>query len=380
MNNNLFQKGFEVELFTGLSTGEHFGVSEAIAKEFDNFVYEPDKRNIEYITKPNADYHKLKEALLSPRKLVREWLAERNLTILPGSTLSLGDSKKFLRSDPTNLYHEFIEKTYGSNIVTTSIHINLGIDHLPSLFAAVRLIRCEASLFLALSASSPFLDGRTTGFHSQRWIQFPLTPKNVPIFNDHNHYVNWVEKKLKSGEMKNERHLWTSVRPNGPKRPYLLNRLEVRICDLITNIDLLLAITTLLELRVISLLKNPDQLDPLINSKFQASELANLSDMNDCSAARNSLDANLINWRDGKSIACREWIMHILESIKPIALEMNMVEQLTPIEKILHEGNQAMNWLEAHQKGKSIKTIMQEGIKNMELEELNSSRAIAIME
>ena len=35
--------------------------------------------------------------------------------------------------------------------------------------------------------------------------------------------------------MRNERHLWTSVRPNGPDRPHSLNRLELRICDLVTD-------------------------------------------------------------------------------------------------------------------------------------------------
>jgi gamma-glutamyl:cysteine ligase YbdK (ATP-grasp superfamily) len=45
-----------------------------------------------------------------------------------------------------------------------------------ALFAGLRLLRCEAALLLALSASSPFLDGQATGAHSQRWLQFPLTP------------------------------------------------------------------------------------------------------------------------------------------------------------------------------------------------------------
>ena len=49
----------------------------------------------------------------------------------------------------------------------------------------------------------------------------------------------------------------TSVRPNGPRRPYDLNRLELRICDLVTDPADLLAITTLLELRVLNLARHP---------------------------------------------------------------------------------------------------------------------------
>ena len=47
---NLY-KGFEVELFTG-SFNSHIGVSADIEKIFSNFVKEPDKRNVEYITTP----------------------------------------------------------------------------------------------------------------------------------------------------------------------------------------------------------------------------------------------------------------------------------------------------------------------------------------
>ena len=58
--------------------------------------------------------------------------------------MSLGDSRRFERSDPENAYHALIEQLYGTRVVTASIHINLGITDLNWLFAAVRLVRCEA--------------------------------------------------------------------------------------------------------------------------------------------------------------------------------------------------------------------------------------------
>ena len=127
MSNKLLLKGFEVELFTGLLTGEHVGVADAVAKDLSDFVKEPDNRNLEYITSPCAQYEPLKEALLQPRRKLRNWLKPRKLTLLPGSTLSLGDSKRFERSDPSNHYHDLIEASYGTRVVTASIHINLGL-------------------------------------------------------------------------------------------------------------------------------------------------------------------------------------------------------------------------------------------------------------
>ncbi len=362
-------KGFEVELFTGLKTGKHVGVSASVANEFSDFVKEPDQRNLEYITQPEKQYTKLKELLLEPRRRLRAWLNQRDLTILPGSTLSLGDSKEFQRSDLANPYHEFIELNYGTTVVTSSIHINLGIDDVSLIFPALNLVRCEASLFLALSASSPFLDGSPTGVHSQRWLQFPKTPKKVPLFKNHAHYVNWIEDQLREGEMCNERHLWTAVRPNGQRRPYELNRLELRICDLVTDCDLLLAITALLELRVISLMKNTRKLDPVKLSKLSHIELAELCDMNETAASKNSLDATLHHWRDGRVISCREWIAELLEDVTPLAIDLDILDVLSAIQEVLDNGNQSMKWLKSFNDGMSLPRVLSNSIKEMEIEE-----------
>ncbi len=369
MSTPLLLKGFEVELFTGRFTGENVGVSAEVADALGDFVKEPDQRNLEYITSPEANYKPLRQALLSPRRTLRQWLAPKQLTLLPGSTLSLGEPQRFERSDPGNPYHDLIESTYGSRIVTASVHINLGLNDLPLLFAALRLVRCEAALFLSLSASSPFLAGCTTGSHSQRWQQFPLTPAEVPLFLNHQHYVSWTEQQLATGSMWNERHLWTSVRPNGPQRPYDINRLELRICDLITDPAILLAVTALFELRVLSLINNPDQLDPVQTSSLSANQLAELSHANDIAAARNSLDATLHHWRDGRPLLCRAWIAMLLDELMPLARDLNLMDQLVPLQAVLKHGNQAMQWLQSVNEGQSVESVFQAGIAAMAAEE-----------
>ena len=371
MINFMLLKGFEVELFTGTFAGANVGVASAITQDLSDFVKEPDQRNLEYITVPDTRYSVLKHALLLPRQKLRKWLDSKKLTILPGSTLSLGNTKIFERSDLENSYHSFIEKNYGTNVVTASIHINLGIENLALLFSALRLVRCEASLFLALSASSPFLEGYATGVHSQRWVQFPKTPINVPMFFDHAHYVKWIEEQLSHGTMQNERHLWTSVRPNGPERPHVLNRLELRICDLVGNVDLLLAITALLELRIINLQNNIKKYDPMEASWKTPKELALLADENDLIAAKSSLDANLSHWKSGKQINCRDWINELLLDVTPLAKELDMFELLQPIESVLINGNQSIIWLNSYSKGISIQSLLQKGISQMEREETN---------
>ena len=383
MSAPLLLKGFEVELYTGRADGTVVGCSAEAAAALDGFVTEPDCRNLEYITPPDADYSRQLQLLLEPRQRLRRWLANRNLTLLPGSTLSLGDSERFERSDPANPYHGYIEATYGTKVVTASVHINLGLtaDHglepMTSLFAGLRLMRCEASLLLALSASSPFLDGHVTAAHSQRWLQFPLTPAEVPLFLDHQHYISWMGEQLALGTMQNVRHLWTSVRPNGDNRPHDLNRLEIRICDLVTDPLVLFAITAFAELRLQQLLREPERYDPLHASSLSPSQLATLADANDRAAARSSLDATVMHWRNGAPILVRDWLAQELADLAPLAEELGLSRVLAPLQGVLDQGNQAMGWLAGHQAGLSIPTLLNQTVEAMASQEAELLEAIA---
>ena len=383
MSAPLVLKGFEVELYTGRADGTVVGCSAEAAAALEGFVTEPDCRNLEYITPPDADYARQLQLLLEPRQRLRRWLASRQLTLLPGSTLSLGDSQRFERSDPANPYHGYIEATYGTKVVTASVHINLGLtaghglEPMTSLFAGLRLMRCEASLLLALSASSPFLDGVVTAAHSQRWLQFPLTPAEVPLFLDHQHYISWMGDQLALGTMQNVRHLWTSVRPNGDNRPHDLNRLEIRICDLVTDPLVLLAITAFAELRLQQLMREPERYDPLQASSLDPSQLAALADANDRAAARSSLDATVMHWRNGAPIQARDWLAQELADLAPLAEELGLTRVLAPLQGVLDQGNQAMSWLAGHQAGLSIPTLLNQTVEAMASQEAELLEAIA---
>ena len=359
----LLSKGFEVEMYTGSPQGEVIGLSDKIVKQLEGcFVREPDSRNVEYTTAPYTSYARLLCALLKPREKLRKYISSLgDYTILPGSTLSLGDSTRFFRSDAQNPYHDYIERTYGTDVVTASIHINVGISDLEKLIQACRLIRVEAPLYLALSASSPFIDGKATGYHSTRWQMFPKTPREVPLFTSHKHFIDWTEEQLTLGTMENVRHLWSSVRPNGDRRPYNLNRLELRICDLVTDPIALLAITAFLEGRINQMLQQPE-LDPLEQSSFTPQELVAITDRNEIAVAQNSLDAKLTHWQNGRTITAKDWIEEIYEQIYPAVKQQGYSCFLSPLKKILRSGNTAQQWLQQYEKGDSIPFIIQQAI------------------
>lgn len=377
----LLLKGFEVEMYTGTSQGDIVGLSDMIVAALDRFVLEPDSRNVEYTTPPLYQYEQLLSELVHPRLQLQKYLKRLgDYTLIPGSTLSMGNSKSFYRSDPSNPYHTYIENTYGTNVVTTSIHINIGISDPELLMRAYRLIRVEAPLYLALSASSPFLDDYVTGYHSTRWKIFPTTPVHVPLFESHAHFIHWTEAQLAAGTMQNVRHLWISVRPNGNCRPYNLNRLELRICDLIVDPIALLAVTALLEARLWQLIDDPS-LDPLLRSVFpettRSEDLIVLTNANEVAVACQSLEAELRHWEDGRSILARDWIEEIYQEVWPIARKKGFGFFMSPIQKILREGNEAQLWLKLYKQGLDSRSVIIQAIKNMAQQEIELERKIS---
>jgi len=371
----MLSKGFEVEIYTSTPEGEVVGLSDKIVAALDGFAREPDSRNVEYTTPPCYHYDRLLCDLVRPRMKLRQYLQQLgNYTLLPGSTLALGETTQFYRSDPENPYHTYIEQTYGTTVVTASIHINVGISDPEVLMRACRLIRLEAPLFLALSASSPFLGGSVTGCHSTRWSMFPKTPAHVPLFEDHAHFIRWTEAQLVLGTMQNVRHLWSSVRPNGDRRPYNLNRLELRICDLVMDPIALLGIAALLEARLFQLIEDP-ALDPLELSELPPStrsqDLLELTDANEAAVARHSLDATLRHWQDGREITARDWITTLYQQALISTKMQGFSCFLAPVHKILQQGNEAQRWLRQYDQGMSIQEIMHQAIRDAALQELS---------
>ena len=86
--------------------------------------------------------------------------------------------------------------------------------------------------------------------------------------------------------------------------------------------------------------------------------MSEICDQNETNAARDSLNSELIHWRDGKKVVCREWIQDLLSDLSSTAEKFNMKYLLKPIYTVLEEGNQSMKWIKLFEKGLSIEQIM----------------------
>jgi len=356
----LLLKGLEEEVYVGTAEGDIAPLSHRISADLSGFVTEPDSRNVEYITAPYRCYRTMLDRLMTQRCRLRRYVqALGGYTLIPGSTLSLVEDDEFVISNPKNPYYRYIRDTYGTTVVTASTHINIGIPDSEALIRAYRLLRAEASMYLALTANSPFLRGRPTGAHSTRWRVFPPTPEVTPFFTDHAHFRSWVGDQLQRGVMFNPRHLWLSIRPNGQGTPDVLERLELRICDRIARPRDIGAVVALMEARVWQSLSDLD-LDPL--ARHSEADLQRICAENERRAAERSLDATVTDWRTGEEVRMRAWDEAGWRACPLTARARGFDEFLAPIGEILAEGNLAQQWLAQVAAGKTPREVLKQAI------------------
>jgi predicted glutamate--cysteine ligase len=141
---------------------------------------------------------------------------------------------------------------------------------------------------------------------------------------------------------------------------------------LVTHPVKLLAITALLEARLLQLLEDPASLEPLSSSIFKddPEALVHLSIVNEQAAARLSLEAELTHWQDGRSLLARDWIEELYTEVWPTAKKHGFSCFLLPIQTILRDGNEAQQWLKLLAKGWSVRSVLQQAILSLELDEL----------
>ena len=121
------------------------------------------------------------------------------------------------------------------------------------------------------------------------------------------------------------------------------------------------AVTAFAELRLQQLLLDPQRHDPLRASQLDAAALAELADANDRAAARSSLEAPLLHWRNGEAISARSWIARALAEMAPLARQCGLEAWLAPLHTVLEQGNQAMQWLAAHRGGTAVAPLIAAG-------------------
>ncbi len=197
---------------------------------------------------------------------------------------------------------------------TFSLHVHLGVRDIDRAVHVCDRLRPVLPLLLAISANSPYLDGRDTGLHSARTQSFTKSfPRcGVPdAFGSWRAYRAYIEFLLRTRSIVEFTQVWWSVRPH-----FSFGTVEVRICDAQATAQESDALAALMVACIAQAARDYDE-----GVAFE--DLApRLIEENMWRAIRFGLDGRLIDLERGEEYPAREAIERLLAWTAPMRAEL----------------------------------------------------------
>jgi carboxylate-amine ligase len=112
---------------------------------------------------------------------------------------------------------------------TFSLHVHVGVRGADRAVLVCDRLRETLPLLLAISSSSPFLDGRDSGLHSARTQTFTRSFPRCGIpdpFGGWDAFADYIEFLVRTRSIVEYTQVWWSIRPH-----FAFGTVEVRICD-----------------------------------------------------------------------------------------------------------------------------------------------------
>jgi carboxylate-amine ligase len=231
-------------------------------------------------------------------------------------------------------YEELINRTqwWGRQMLIWGVHVHVGMPERDRVMPVLSSLLTTYPHLLALSASSPFWAGTDTGYASNRALMFQQLPTaGLPFaFQTWEAFEQCIGDQTTTGVIESMADVRWDVRP----APHL-GTLEHRVCDGVSTLTELGALTALVHCLVVDL-----------DTRLLAGEV--LPTMppwhvqeNKWRAARYGLDAIVILDDQSRERLVTDDLADILERLTPVARRLGCEDELRAVADIPHRGASA---------------------------------------
>ncbi|HEY3395914.1 MAG TPA: YbdK family carboxylate-amine ligase [Lacipirellulaceae bacterium] len=205
-------------------------------------------------------------------------------------------------------------------LVTFGLHVHVGVDTGDKAVMICDRIMRHLPTLLALSVSSPFWEGRTTGLQSHRSkVMEGLPTAGLPtLMRNWSEYVWLVNHMIDTGFINTIREIWWDVRPH-----HNFGTVEVRVCDMPANLADTLALAALVQCLVKAL---SDEID---NGTYQHDSHPMMVQQNKWRAARFGNQAKLVDTDTYRVKSLTHTVERLVEMLAPTAKELGCENYLT---------------------------------------------------
>ncbi|GCE11190.1 carboxylate-amine ligase [Tengunoibacter tsumagoiensis] len=239
----------------------------------------------------------------------------------------------------------------GRSILICGLHVHVGIDRHELAVPLMNQLRTWLPHLLALSSNSPFWIGHHTGIKSYRavvWKRFPRSGIPNP-FSSTLEYDRYVQNLVQTGCIDNAKKIWWDIRPH----PFY-NTIEFRVCDMPATIEDAIAIAALCQALVAKLTwlyeKN---ITTYVLSDHYIEE-------NKWRAARYGLDAEVVDFIQGRRLSMRDAIHEVLDFVEDVVDELNIRREMSYLRALLvsSQGTGADRQLAIYQETQDLSAVI----------------------
>ncbi len=265
---------------------------------------------IEVATDPHARVGDAIAQLRSLRVWLREELARLGLAVGAAGTHPTAMWTE-TRVSPASRY-QVIQRTMADlsrREPTFALHVHVGVPDPDRAIRLLNRLRAHLPLLLALSANSPYWQGRGTGLASTRTSVFGAFPRTgIPRrFDSYEDWVQTVGTLLRSGAFPEPTFLWWDVRPQPA-----FGTVEVRVMDAQTDLDATAGLVALVQ----SLARLEIEDGFVSETLVEASEVL---EENRFIAARDGIEADLLDPVAELRRPARAQLRRLLDAVRPHA-------------------------------------------------------------
>jgi len=233
------------------------------------------------------------------------------------------------------------------------LHVHVAVDDPEKAIQIVNGLIAHLAEFVALSANSPFWRGEATGLHSSRHMVYAALPRSgpPPRFESYADYAEVVGQLERTGCIADYTHIWWDIRLH-PR----LGTIEIRICDAVTQLEDVIAITAFCQALVKHYSERYDAGDQI------PSYHRILTTENKWLAARYGIEAPLMDLLTGRRnrVPASQLVRRTLKLIQPQAQELGAERELEGIEAILRRGNGADRQMHVFNANRDIVEVARE--------------------
>jgi carboxylate-amine ligase len=305
---------------------------------------------IEVGTRPCRTISEARAEIIHLRGAIAGLAARQNLKIAAAGTHPFSSWMQ-QEITPFERYKGVVEEMQDAalQLLIFGMHCHVGMPNNEVAIELMSVARYILPHLLALSTSSPFWMGRTTGFKSYRSVIFSGFPRTgiPPSFVSATEFERYINLLINTGCIDNGKKIWWDMRPHP-----VFGTLEYRVCDIATRADECLALAAIMQAFLVKFYIMFEE-----NTTFRTYRRALVME-NKWRAQRYGLDGKLIDFGKRKEVETKALVHEMVAFVDDVVDMLGSRKDVEYLITIADNGSSADRQLRVYEETNDLKAVV----------------------